>query len=120
MVLFYPHSGDGFVVVGSKDGKLRLYNNKTLTQAKTQVMMARATSPFQGVRRLLSKQQLQTQVAPLTTFSGPGSWGGFGVGGCWQEHACRRALSGANPSPGNLSPHPPNHNSICSQIIVSL
>ncbi|KAI8463637.1 MAG: VID27 cytoplasmic protein-domain-containing protein [Monoraphidium minutum] len=31
------NSGDGFVVVGSKDGKLRLYNNKTLTQAKTQI-----------------------------------------------------------------------------------
>ncbi|KIY92293.1 Protein CYPRO4 [Monoraphidium neglectum] len=30
-------SGLGYVVVGSKDGKLRLYNNKTLTQAKTQI-----------------------------------------------------------------------------------
>ncbi len=25
-------SGEGYVVVGSKDGKLRLYNNKSLTQ----------------------------------------------------------------------------------------
>lgn len=30
-------SGDGYVVVGSKDGKVRLYNNKTLTQAKTSI-----------------------------------------------------------------------------------
>lgn len=30
-------SGEGFVVVGSKDGRLRLYNSKTLTQAKTQI-----------------------------------------------------------------------------------
>lgn len=30
-------SGDGYVVIGSKDGKIRLYNNKTLTQAKTSI-----------------------------------------------------------------------------------
>lgn len=30
-------SGDGFVVIGSDDGKIRLYNDKTLTQAKTSI-----------------------------------------------------------------------------------
>lgn len=30
-------SGDGHVVVGSRDGKIRLYSNKTLTQAKTSI-----------------------------------------------------------------------------------
>ena len=30
-------SGDGYVVVGSKDGKLRLYSSTTLAQAKTQI-----------------------------------------------------------------------------------
>jgi hypothetical protein len=30
-------SGDGFVVVGSQDGKIRLYSEKTLTQAKTAI-----------------------------------------------------------------------------------
>ncbi|GAB4822475.1 hypothetical protein N2152v2_009521 [Parachlorella kessleri] len=30
-------SGDGFVVVGSDDGKVRLYSEKTLTQAKTAI-----------------------------------------------------------------------------------
>lgn len=28
-------SGDGFVAVGAKDGRIRLYNSKTLTQART-------------------------------------------------------------------------------------
>jgi WD40 repeat protein len=30
-------SGDGYVVVGSKDGRIRLYNGSTLTQAKTSI-----------------------------------------------------------------------------------
>ncbi len=30
-------SGDGYVVVGSSDGKIRLYSEKTLTQAKTAI-----------------------------------------------------------------------------------
>lgn len=30
-------SGDGFVVVGSEDGRIRLYSEKTLTQAKTSI-----------------------------------------------------------------------------------
>ncbi|KAG2485820.1 hypothetical protein HYH03_015530 [Edaphochlamys debaryana] len=30
-------SGDGFVAVGSKDGRIRLYSSKTLTQAKTSI-----------------------------------------------------------------------------------
>jgi WD40 repeat protein len=30
-------SGDGWVVVGSRDGKLRLYNGTSLTQAKTSI-----------------------------------------------------------------------------------
>ena len=30
-------SGDGYVVVGSQDGKVRLYSEKTLTQAKTAI-----------------------------------------------------------------------------------
>ncbi|KAG2451790.1 hypothetical protein HYH02_003568 [Chlamydomonas schloesseri] len=30
-------SGDGFVAVGAKDGRIRLYNSKTLTQAKTSI-----------------------------------------------------------------------------------
>lgn len=30
-------SGDGYVVVGSDDGKIRLYSEKTLTQAKTAI-----------------------------------------------------------------------------------
>jgi WD40 repeat protein len=30
-------SGDGWVVVGSRDGKLRLYNGTTLSQAKTSI-----------------------------------------------------------------------------------
>ncbi|KXZ52553.1 hypothetical protein GPECTOR_9g597 [Gonium pectorale] len=30
-------SGDGFVAVGSRDGRIRLYNSKTLTQAKTSI-----------------------------------------------------------------------------------
>jgi hypothetical protein len=36
------------VVVGSKDGKLRLYNNKTLTQAKTQVRRNALTACLTG------------------------------------------------------------------------
>lgn len=30
-------AGDGYVVVGSDDGKVRLYSEKTLTQAKTAI-----------------------------------------------------------------------------------
>ncbi|GFR50260.1 hypothetical protein Agub_g12446 [Astrephomene gubernaculifera] len=30
-------SGDGFVALGSRDGRIRLYNSKTLTQAKTSI-----------------------------------------------------------------------------------
>eukprot|EP00798_Chlamydomonas_sp_ICE-L_P031953 gene31953-33737_t len=30
-------SGDGYVVVGSKDGKIRMYNNKSLTRANTSI-----------------------------------------------------------------------------------
>lgn len=30
-------SGDGYVVVGADDGKVRLYSEKTLTQAKTSI-----------------------------------------------------------------------------------
>jgi hypothetical protein len=33
----FATSGDGYVVVGSDDGKIRLYNDKTLTQAKTSI-----------------------------------------------------------------------------------
>jgi hypothetical protein len=30
-------SGEGYVVVGADDGKVRLYSEKTLTQAKTSI-----------------------------------------------------------------------------------